>query len=55
MAEEDTELIFINAWSENTLDISNGKMLFQELPEPKSEAPQWIEDNPKDCLILDDE
>ena len=22
-----------------------------ELPEPKSEAPQWIEDNPMECLI----
>ena len=94
MVDEDTELIFIDEWSENTLDISNVRTLFQvswmvksvkhqdaktfnnkagicltcnklpdfgveqpnvdrrisvfhatELPEPKSEAPQWIEDN----------
>ena len=100
MLDEDTELIFIDEWSENTLDISNVKTLFQrgwmvksvkhqdaqtfdnkagiyltcnelpdfgveqpnvdrrisvfhttELPEPKCEAPQWIEDNPMECLI----
>ena len=100
MVDEDTELIFIDEWSENTLDISNVKTLFQggwmvksvkhqdaqtfdnkagiyltcnelpdfgveqpnvdrrmsvfhttELPEPKCEAPQWIEDNPMECLI----
>ena len=22
-----------------------------ELPEPKCEAPQWIEDNPMECLV----
>ena len=100
MMDEGTELIFIGEWSENTLDISNVKTLFQggwmvksvkhqdaqtfdnkagiyltcnkladfgveqpnadrrisvfhttELPGPKSEAPQWIEDNPMKCLI----
>ena len=100
MVDEDTELIFIDEWSENNLDISNAKTLFQggwmvksvkhqdvqtfdnkagiyltcnelpdfgveqpnvdrrifvfhttELPEPKYEAPQWIEDNPMECLI----
>ena len=100
MVDEDTELIFIDEWSENTLDTSNVKTLLQggwmvksvkyqdaqtcdnkagiyltrnespdfgveqanvdrrisvfhttELPEPKSEAPQWIEDNPMECLI----
>ena len=94
MVDEDTELVFIDECSENTLDISNVKTIFQggwmvksvkhqdaqtfhnkagiyltcnelpdfgveqpnvdrrisvfhttELPEPKSEAPQWIEDN----------
>ena len=29
MVDEDTELIFIDEWSENTLNISNGKPLFQ--------------------------
>ena len=29
MVDEDTELIFIDEWSENTLDISNVKTLFQ--------------------------
>ena len=101
MVDEDTELIFIDEWSEDTLDISNVKTLFQggwmvksvkhqdarrfnnkagiyltcnefpdfgveqpnvdrrismfhtsELPDPKSEAPQWIENNPMECLIL---
>ena len=100
MADKDTELIFIDEWSENTLDLSNVETLFQggwmvksvkhqdaqtfdnkagiyltcnelpdfgfeqpnvdhricvfhitELPEPKCEAPQWIEDNPIECLI----
>ena len=100
MVDEDTELIFTDEWSENTLDTSNVKTLLQggwmvksvkyqdaqtcdnkagiyltrnespdfgveqanvdrrisvfhttELPEPKSEAPQWIEDNPMECLI----
>ena len=100
MVDEDTELIFIDEWSETTLNISNVKTLFQggwmvksvkhqdaqtfdnkagiyltcnelpdfgveqpnvdrrisvfhttELPEPKCEAPQWIEDNPMECLI----
>ena len=100
MVDEDTELVFIDECSENTLDISNVKMIFQggwmvksvkhqdaqtfhnkagiyltcnelsdfgveqpnvdrrisvfhttELPEPKSEAPQWIEDNSMECLI----
>ena len=100
MVDEDTELVFIDECSENTLDISNVKMIFQggwmvksvkhqdaqtfdnkagiyltcnkladfgveqpnadrrisvfhttELPGRKSEAPQWIEDNPMKCLI----
>ena len=100
MVDEATELIFINEWFENTLDISNLKTLFQgdwmvksvkhqdaqtfnnkagiyltcnelpdfrveqpnvdrgisvfhtfELPEPKSETSQWIEDNTMECLI----
>ena len=100
MVDKDTELIFIDERSENTLDTSNVKTLLQggwmvksvkhqdaqtcdnkagiyltrnelpdfgveqtnvdrrisvfhttELPEPKSEAPQWIEDNPMECLI----
>ena len=100
MVDQDTELIYIEVWSENNLDILNVKTLFQggwmvksvkhedaqmfdneagiyltcnELPdfgveqpnvdhrisvfhttklmEPKSEAPQWIEDNPMACLI----
>ena len=29
LVDEDTELIFIDEWSENTLNISNGKPLFQ--------------------------
>ena len=98
--DEDTELSFIEEWSEDTLVISNVKTLFQdgwmvksvkyqdaqtfdnkagiylicnelpdfgveqpnvdrrisvfhttELPEQKREAPQWIEDNPMECLI----
>ena len=98
--DEDTELSFIEEWSEDTLVISNVKTLFQdgwmvksvkyqdaqtfdnkagiylicnelpdfgveqpnvdrrisvfyttELPERKSEAPRWIEDNPTECLI----
>ena len=97
MVNEDTDLIFIDEWSENTLEIVNIKTLFQggcmvksakhqdaqlfdnkagiyltcnelpdfgveqpnvdrwisvfhttELPEPKCEAPRWIEDNPMD-------
>ena len=100
MVDEDTELVFIDECSENTLDISNVKTILQggwmvksvkhqdaqtfhnkagiyltcnelpdfgveqpnvdrrislfhttELPEPKSEVPQWIEDNPMECLI----
>ena len=100
MVDEDTELISIDEWSENTLNISNVKTLFQgswmvklvkhqdaqtfdnkagvyltcnelrdsgveqpnvdrrisvfhttELMEPKSEAPQWNEDNLMECLI----
>ena len=100
MMDEDTELSFIEEWSEDTLDISNVKTLFQdrwmvksvkyqdaqtfdnkagiylicnelpdfgveqpnvdrrisvlyttELPERKSEAPRWTEDNPTECLI----
>ena len=101
MVDEDTKLIFIDELCENTLDISNVKMLFQggwmvksvkhqdaqtfdnrariiyltcnelpdfgveqsnvdclismfhttELPEPKCKAPQWIKDNPMECLI----
>ena len=100
IVDEDTELIFIDKWSENTFDILNVKTLFQggwmfksvkhqdaqtfdnkvgiyltcnelsdfgteqpnvdrrisvfyttKLPESKSEAPQWIEDNAIECLI----
>ena len=100
MVGEDTQLIFIDEWSENTLDISNVTSLLQggwivksvkhqdaqtfgnkagiyltcnelpdfgveqpnvdrrisvfhttELPEQKREAPQWVEDNPMECLI----
>ena len=100
MVDEDTELVFIDKYSENTLDISNVKTILQggwmvksvkhqdaqtfhnkagiyltcnelpdfgveqpnadrrislfhttELPEPKPEVPQWIEDNPMECLI----
>ena len=29
MVDEDTDLIFIDEWSENTLDISKVKTLFQ--------------------------
>ena len=100
MVDEDTDLIFIDEWSKNTLYISNVKTLFQggwmvksvkhqdaqtfdnkadiyltcnklpdfgaeqpnvdrrisvfhttELPEPKCEAPKWIEEIPMECLI----
>ena len=64
MVDKNTELIFIDEWSENTLDISPKFRSEQpsvdrqiavfhatEIPDPKAEPPEWIENNTMECLV----